>query len=135
MGAWDCDPFGNDSALDWVGELEVFGDLSFIEATIQYVLDRGPEYIESDDAEEAVAAADTLARLKGKFYVRNAYTEPLDAWVTANPINPPQALVDSALRVLDRILTPPSELLELWQESGEFEPWKEHLESLKERLR
>ncbi len=135
MGAWDSDPFGNDSALDWVGELEAFDDLSFIEATLEYVLDRGPEYIESDDAEEAIAAADTLARLKGRFYVRNPYTEPLDEWVVANPIIPPQTLVDSALRVLDRILTPPSELLELWEDSADFETWRDHLEQLKERLR
>jgi hypothetical protein len=135
MGAWDNDPFGNDSALDWVGELEAFDDLSFIEATIKYVLDRGPEFIESDDAEEAIAAADTLARLRGRFYVRNAYTASLDEWVAANPINPPQTLVDSALRALDRILTQPSELLELWEDSGEFESWKQHLEMLRERLK
>lgn len=135
MGAWDSDPFGNDSALDWVGELEAFDDLSFIEATLEYVLDRGPEYIESDDAEEAIAAADTLARLKGRFYVRNAYTEPLDEWVMANSIIPPQTLVDSALRVLDRILTPPSELLELWEDSADFEAWRGQLDQLKERLR
>jgi len=43
--------------------------------------------------------------------------------------------IDLAIQSIDRILTPPSELLELWQESEDFEVWKHHMAELKQRLR
>lgn len=134
MGAWDTDPFGNDTAGDWVFGLDDLDDLSLIESTIQKLHDVGSEYLDASDAEEAIAAADTLSRLKGHFYVRNAYTESLDKWVETHKIIPPQKLVDSAIKAIDRILTAPSELLELWEESDDLPQWKTHLEELKKRL-
>jgi hypothetical protein len=135
MGAWNTDPFGNDTACDWIYELAEAKDLSFVESTLQKVHEKGSEYLEAPDAEEAIAAADTLARLKGKFYVNNSYTESLDKWVAKNPRQPSAELLDSAIRALDRILAEPSELLELWQESEEFEAWKKQMEDLKNRLK
>jgi len=134
MGAWDIDIFGNDTACDWAFGLEEVDDLSLIESSIQKALDAGTEYLEAPDAEEALAAAETLARLKGRFGARNAYTEPVDKWVSEHKIVPPQGLVDSALKVIDRILTPPSEILELWEEGEDFQKWKDHLDDLKKRL-
>jgi hypothetical protein len=43
-------------------------------------------------------------------------------------------LVATAIKVIDRILAEPSEALELWQESEEFDAWKTHLADLKARL-
>jgi hypothetical protein len=134
MGAWDTDPFGNDTACDWKYELEETNDLSLVENTLQKIHDSASEYLEAPDAEEAIAAADTLARLRGHFYAKNSYTESLDEWVAKHPQEPPQALVDSAIRAMDRILTEPSELLELWQESDLFGAWKKHMDDLKSRL-
>jgi hypothetical protein len=133
MGAWDSDPFGNDNACDWVYEAEQATDLSFIAKTIENIHEQAGDDLEG--AEEAIAAADTLARLKGKFYVRNAYTESIDEWVAKHPITPPQGLLDSAIRAIDRILTPPSEPLEIWKNSTEFAKWKKHLTDLQDRLR
>lgn len=135
MGAWNNDPFGNDTACDWKYELEETDDLSLIESTIQKVHDGGNEYLEAPDAEEAIAAADTLARLKGHFYVKNSYTESLDEWVSKHQIVPPQQLIDSAIKALERIQSDPSELLELWNESDDFVAWNQHIEDLKDRLR
>ena len=56
MGAWDTDPFGNDTACDWIYELEETDDLSLIENTLQRIHDAGPEYLEAPDAEEAIPA-------------------------------------------------------------------------------
>jgi Domain of unknown function (DUF4259) len=134
MGAWDCDPFGNDTAGDWAFDLENKSDLSFIEETLQKVLSSGNGDLEASDAEEAIAAADTLARLKGKFYVRNPYTEPVDEWVADHPLTPSRALLDTAIQAIDRVLTKPSELLEAWEESEQFDQWKKHLTDLKQRL-
>ena len=135
MGAWSSDPFGNDSACDWVYTLEETDDLSFIQSTLESVLLAGDDYLDSCEAEEAVAAADTLARLKGRFSIQNSYTESVDAWVAAHPITPPASLINTALEALERIHTDPSELLELWKDSDEFSVWMEHLNELKERLK
>jgi len=133
MGAWDSDPFGNDTAGDWKYELEATQGFDFIEETLEKALSSGEDYLEAPDAEEAIAAADTIARLRGHYYTRNAYTESLDAWVAQQTDTVPQDLVELALRTLDRVQTEPSELLELWEESG-GEDWKEHMQALKERL-
>ena len=74
MGAWETDPFGNDTACDWQYELEETDDLSSIESTLETIQAVGSEYLDASDAEEAIAAADAIARLKGNFYVKNSYT-------------------------------------------------------------
>lgn len=134
MGAWAPDPFGNDSAGDWAYGLEEVSDLSLIEETIERILECGTDYLEAPDAEEAVAAIDVIARLKGKFYTKDAHTESVDAWVAAHSLTPPASLVQKALKALDRIATEPSEILELWQDSEDFETWKRHLADLKTRI-
>ena len=132
MGAWANDPFGNDTALDWVYGLEGADDLSLIEATLQTVLDTGEDYLEAPAGDEAIAAADVLSRLRGRFYIRNSYTEAVDTWVAAHPIKPSPELVSKALQALDRILTQPSELLELWEDD---DGWLQQIKALKERLK
>ncbi|HXB02212.1 MAG TPA: DUF4259 domain-containing protein [Opitutaceae bacterium] len=137
MGAWANDPFGNDTAGDWADGLDKTEDLSLIEETIQRVLGMGDNYLEAPEAEEAIAAADTLARLRGKYYVRNAYTKSVDKWVEKHRLTPSPELVASAIRAIDRILTKPSELLDLWSEGADSdtEEWKQQMVALKERLR
>jgi hypothetical protein len=137
MGAWANDPFGNDTACDWAYGLAKVNDLSLIEEPIQRVLDIGDDYLEAPAAEEAIAAADTITRLKGKFYVKNPYTESTDKWVDKHRIKPSPELVASAIRAIDRILTKPSELLDLWSEGADSdtEEWKLQMVALKERLR
>jgi hypothetical protein len=135
MGTWAADPFGNDTACDWKYDVEKTTGLQLIESTLQRVLAAGDGYLDSSDADQAIAAADTIARLRGHFYVRNAYTESLDEWVEKQRVQIPQQLVDSAIAVIDRILTEPSELLDLWQETGASEEWEGQMEDLKERLK
>jgi septation ring formation regulator EzrA len=134
MGAWDSDPFGNDTALDWSYSLEDYEGLELIEETLAKIEEMDDEYVEAPDAEQAIAAADTLARLKGKAYVKNSHTEAVDAWVAEQDLEVPQDLIDLALEVIDRIQSEPSELLELWEESENFAAWKKHLKDLKKRL-
>ncbi|AFY73768.1 hypothetical protein Syn7502_01716 [Synechococcus sp. PCC 7502] len=135
MGTWSTDPFGNDTAVDWIYALVEANDLSFIAETLQNVIDIGSDYLEVPEADEAIAAADTIARLKGNFYVKNSYTESLDQWVQNHKLTPPQALVDLAILAMNRILTEPSELLELWQDSEDFDDWAREIQDLKDRLR
>ena len=65
MGAWGTGIFDNDTACDWAYDLEGASDLSLIERALSKVLNVGAEYLEATEAEEALAAAETIARLKG----------------------------------------------------------------------
>jgi Domain of unknown function (DUF4259) len=133
MGAWSKDSFRNDTACNWAYGLEDATDLSLVRETIKKVVESGDDYLEAPDAEEAIAAVEVIARLKGNFGQRDSYTETTDNWVKAHPQQPPPDLVASGTQALDRILRPPSELLELWQESGELEDWKSSVLDLRAR--
>src|SRR5262245_35612917 len=113
MGAWGTGIFDNDTACDWAYELEEASDLSLIEGALDKVLNVGAEYLDATEAEEALAAAETIARLKGNWGIRNSYTETMDKWVETTRMAPPKALVEKALDVIERALSEPSELLEL----------------------
>lgn len=73
MGRWDATSFGNDTANDWVYLLEESDVLSHIEATFQKILDAGDDFVEGSYAEEAIAAAEVLAWLRGRPTDVNAY--------------------------------------------------------------
>ena len=136
MGTWDTTIFGNDTACDWADSLEGVDDLSVLEETIQLVLEVGADYLEASDAEEGLAAAETVAGLLGAWGVLNSYTEPVEVWVRKTGLTPPKALIQSACQVVDRVLTGPSELLELWEDAGDVElaEWVANVEDLKQRL-
>ena len=133
MGAWSTESFGNDIACDWAYELEETSDLSYVRETIQRVLDSGDEPLDADVASEAIAAVEVVARLKGNFGLRDADSEATDTWVETHSQPPPPDLIVLAAQALDRILIQPSELLELWEESDEFEAWKHAVSDLKRR--
>jgi hypothetical protein len=134
MGAWAADTFGNDTACDWTDGLEIVDDLSLVRQTFGAVLNVGDEYLDGDVACEGLAACEVIARLKGNWGLRNAFSETLDNWVEAHKIKPPEDLVQSALAVIDRILAPPSELLELWEE-GDGTEWLVAVRDLPDRVR
>lgn len=134
MGAWGLDTFENDTASDWAFMLEETDDLSAVQAALQAVIDVDEDYLDSDLACEGLAACEVVARLKGNWGLRDVYSEPVDKWVEAHPITPDTAVVEQALFVTKRVLAPPSELLELWEESGEVKEWIEKVNNLKNRV-
>jgi hypothetical protein len=134
MGTWGTDAFGNDAACDWGYLLEDTNDFSLVERSIDRVLATGSDYLEVPDAEEALAAVEVIARLQGNWGIRNAYTETVDSWVELNPLTPSTELVQKAHEAIDRILNPPSELLELWEESEMADEWKRSVFELKSRV-
>jgi Domain of unknown function (DUF4259) len=131
MGAWDATSFGNDTANDWAYDLEGSGGLTYIEATLQRILDAGEKCVKTRDAEKAIAAAEVLAWLRGRRTPVDAYTEDIAAWVDAQPIQPPAAAIKKALAALDRIEREPSDLLELW--AGDPD-WQAAMSDLRNRL-
>lgn len=126
MGTWSCQAFGNDAALDWLDGLEESGfALSYLEGPLDRVLNAGSAYVESTDAEEAIAAAEVLARLMGAAGTQHdAYTQRIDEWIaSARSRPPPPELHRKAIAVLERVAAENSELRELWEESGEISEW------------
>lgn len=128
MGAWSHEPFGNDTACDWSYGLLEGRDLSPVEAALDAVL--SADYVEADQASEAIAAIEVLAKLLGNGTQADTYTEDIDQWVKDNPQRPSPNLLKKAKDVLQRINSPGSELLEQWEEGGEAEAWKSSLQQL-----
>jgi hypothetical protein len=134
MGAWGVDVFDNDTACDYAASVAETSNLAKIEATISGVLHSGTKYLEAPDGEECLAAADIVARLRGNFGICNAYTEDIDRWVKSIKLLPSPDLLDKARRAVERVSTGPSELIDLWTQSDEFEAWKSSVDGLRQRL-
>ncbi|MBO0754608.1 MAG: DUF4259 domain-containing protein [Bradyrhizobiaceae bacterium] len=64
MGAWGADSYDNDTANDWAYRLEDVADLSVVRRAIGTVVAKGEDYLGSDEACEAIAACEVIARLK-----------------------------------------------------------------------
>lgn len=134
MGAWSHEPFGNDTANDWAYGLEDVSDLSYIEETIDRVLEDGTQYLEASDAEKAIAAVEVIAHLLGRATQKDSYTKKVEKWVEKVTTKPNPALRNKARQVLQRVISGNSELQELWSESNEVEAWLASIQQLRGAL-
>lgn len=132
MGAWSEDTFGNDAACDWVGSFLGNPGLEAVREAIDAVLS-SEDYLEIDEACDCLAACEVIARLQGRWGVRDSYSQKLDQWVEANPMNVPDDLKEAADSAIGRILGSNSELQELWDEGGSHEKWHSAIDDLRER--
>ena len=133
MGAWSENIFGNDTACDWLGDFLEEPGLPPLCATIEAVL-AAEAYLDSDESCECLAACEVLARLQGRWGVRDAYTEALDNWIEANPQTVPEDIRVAADSAITRILGPASELPELWDERGRNDEWHAIVDDLRTRV-
>lgn len=133
MGAWSEGTFGNDTACDWTGDfLEDPGMHRVLEA-INAV--RGEdEYLDRDPACECLAACEVLARLQGNWGTKDAYSEDLDAWILANPMDVSDDIKRAADAAIERILGRDSELADLWDEDGRNDAWHATVDDLRRRV-
>jgi hypothetical protein len=134
MGAWGTGLFENDDALDFAGDVVERGGLALVENVLEELLDMSDESIEAPDAEQVLVAAEIVAALAGRPAAE--YPDELAEWLDALDAVPDDALVDTARRAVQRVLTPPSELLELWEEAGEddYAEWRVGVEAIAARL-
>jgi hypothetical protein len=130
MGVWSHEPFGNDTANDWAYGLEDVQDLSLIEAAFDAVNNNDGEYLDASVAEEAVAAAETLAHLLGRGAQMDSYTEKVQRWAKSVSARPNPALKNKARQALQRVLADGSELRELWEETEEYPEWQKSITRL-----
>ena len=135
MGTWSRESFGNDDASDWAARLDEYDDLGLVEATLDTVLEAGEDELEAPEASEAIAAAEVVARLQGNPGTADDLPEEVEAWVERIQLLPSADLAAKARRALDRVLAGPSELMELWDESGESAAWQASVRELKGRIR
>ncbi len=134
MGAWGSGIFENDAACDFAASVAESDDLKALERALDRVLAAEAEYLEASEAEEGLAAAEIVARLNGSPGTRTSHTASIDTWVERLRLAPSEELVDKARRSIIRILSEPSEILELWQESKDFEAWKRAVAEVSQRL-
>src|SRR5262249_50567780 len=127
--------FDNENAGDWAYRLVCLDDLSFVEQTLDRVLSERPEALQFWEGEEALAAAETVARLRGKWGRRDLGSTAGDTWVEAADVDPSPRLVEKARRALDCVASGSSNLARIWQDSTLFEDWLEDIADLKDRLR
>jgi len=135
MRASDIGIFENETACDWLYKLEDREDLSLVIDSLDNVLDVGDDDLEAFEAEEGLAAAETVARLKGAWGKRDTSSEIVDKWVEAYQLTPTKNMIKKSLAVIDRVLQEPSELLELQKDGKQFDEWKNVLDDLAERLK
>ncbi|MGW0754095.1 DUF4259 domain-containing protein [Streptomyces sp. NPDC002587] len=129
MGTWDVGPFDNDTAADFSGDLDeasAYERESIIRKTLVRAIDT-TGYLDSDIAEEAVAAAALVA-------AQCPDGEPADPhYGPEQPLPDLTGLRELATQALDRVMTKPSELMELWSEA-DGGPWRTTIKRLRRTL-
>ena len=130
MGTWGTGSLQNDGASDWVYELEASSGFAFLEETLDTGLT--PDYLGASEAENAIAAAETVACLSGRPGAN--LTESLENWVRAQSQAPTASLRAKAVAVVQRVQSASSELLELWEDTDDLEAWRTDLAALGKRL-
>ncbi|MEW2492437.1 DUF4259 domain-containing protein [Streptomyces nodosus] len=129
MGTWDVGPFDNDTAADFCGDLDEAAATEregIVRGALTCVIDTA-DYLEAPESEVAVAAAALVA-------AQCPGGEPAD------PVYGPEELLpdltglrDLARQALGRVMTEPSELMELWAES-DGGPWRANIRQLQSVL-
>jgi len=124
MGAWGRGTFENDTALDWLYDLESETTLNIIANAFSL----GEGYLDSDQACEVLASAEVLLALGGK--ARVGLPDSAASWVKSNSALDPRPLKAAAANAIMRVLGKDSELDELWSDSDSYAGWKADVEML-----
>lgn len=127
MGAWGEKAFQNDSALDWVADLEEEG-VGALHEILERVADSShDEYLDVDDASAAIAAAEIVA---ATVHGQGRLNHDAQAWLRENDSALGDDEMDLARRAVERVLGPSSELRELWDEGGADNDWRKDVDAL-----
>jgi len=131
MGAWGILPFENDNALDWVWQLEEAQDTSVLIDALTAVTSADPDEL-VEDGEEALAAAEVVAALRGKPLPE--LPEEVSAFVKQQGNKKPAAsLIKLAIQAVKR-LGESSDLQSRWDETESAQKWADSLRNLLKRL-
>ncbi|QEE27441.1 DUF4259 domain-containing protein [Terriglobus albidus] len=132
MGAWGFGIFENDTACDFAAAVSDGGGMPLLEQALDRVLACGDNYLEAPEAEECLAAAEIIARMTGSSWHETTSTTSVE--IRGAHISVSGDFTDKAKRAIARVLSEPSEIVELWTESDDFDGWKQSVEELLARL-
>ncbi len=127
---FDYKAFGNETAREWLRTLfPTSTDEQIIRAFLAVV--QSESFIDAQDAERAVAAAEMVALSHGA----GAPDDPQECilWIKRNSYKAAPELVNAAVEVIERIFSN-SELKELWERTEGMIQWKTEIHSLLSRL-
>ncbi|WP_067273124.1 DUF4259 domain-containing protein [Mitsuaria sp. 7] len=131
-GTWGHGSFGNDGALDWLGDFLDRPSAASIEATLNAALTSGP--LGSFEGESAMAAAEVVAAALGRPApdLRN----DLLAWLRRTDLADYKKLKALAGRAVNAVISGQrSELRELWSpDRVDFAQWQASAQELLKRL-
>ncbi|MCF7221577.1 DUF4259 domain-containing protein [Marilutibacter chinensis] len=133
MGAWGTGSFDDDDAADFLSDVMAGADLGPVREVLAAALDAG-EYLEAPDASQAIAAAEIVMAALGRPTDAAQQEDELMEWIARVKPSADAALASQAVKALDRILAPNSELRELWEETEEFAEWQATVVALRSQL-
>jgi len=136
MGAWGTGYFEDDAAFDFMADVE---ESKNPKQTIQNAFQDAlkADYLECDQGNAViVAAAYVDGQTNGTKFSSPERDEPLDidTFSERYPNYDFSGLKQMAGQALQKVLTDESELKELWEETEEFEAWRDGVEKLIRRL-
>jgi hypothetical protein len=137
MGTWGHGFFEDDSALDFMADLEESDNpKDVIKEVFESAINS--DYLESDEGTAIIVAAAYVDRqTNGTRFSPSTYIHPLsvDTFPERNTEIDLSDLRSAAVGALERVLSNRSELKELWEESGELGEWEAGVFNLGNRLK
>jgi hypothetical protein len=135
MGAWDHSNFGNDAAHDFVFEVTEQGMEKIIHAIKTAAECPEDESLDSDEANEALAAIEFIAAAKGK--MAEDFPENAEDWLAGKNVSEITSadIISASEKALARIKGDNSDLKELWQESEHLNDWIKVVDNLQSRIK
>lgn len=137
MGTWGPGIFDNDVASDWIRDLMESADIEPIGNALDEVVAADENYLDADVAAEALAACEIVACLSGNCSPAVEAMPAIAEWLKSVMISmqATESLRQKAQKVISRVLTAPSEILELWLESEQLQEWQNTVRDLDRRLK
>jgi hypothetical protein len=136
MGAWGYNHFENDTAYDFMSDVEESGDpKEVIRETLEAAA--SSEYLDSDGGCCVIVSATYLdSQMNGTRFTTPESEEqlPVDTFAQRNPGVNLRDLKEIAAAALSRVMGVDSELKDLWEEADEYDEWKSEVSSLLNRI-
>ena len=123
--------YKNDS-LNWSFQTTDFS-LSDIENSVNDLLIGG--VTDYDTCVQALAAIDTLARMKSNSDMKSACNAPADSFVPIQTRQPSKELIKKALKALKDLVDESSILSDIWGIEDKHETWKNGVKALELMLK
>jgi len=131
MGAWNSSAFGNDTAADWLGDLQEAKGEAIFTSVFELVLNATTEF-DAPLCEKAIAAAAVVEATRrqpvGKL------PPETKQWISERGFVPSNTLVERAIAAVRKIREG-SELRDLWAESSSPTKWLKQIDLLLAALR